>query len=223
MNTKYQHIEQIVQSKLTYAAHDYDHVMRVVALCKVLAQAERSVDMDVLIPAALLHDIAREIEDKDITGEIDHAVLGAELAQKILQDLSYTDEEIGKITHCIASHRFRSGHEPETAEAKILFDADKLDVIGAVGIARSFMLAGEHGERLHRDIALEEYIRDNVGENGRIKDLTKHTAYFEFELKLKKIPERLYTTKAKEIAKTRIEDMDHFFKRLIREISSNDL
>ncbi len=218
MNNRYHALLDIIKDKMSYAAHDYDHVMRVYRLCLLLAQEDRSVDMEVLIPAVLLHDIARRQEDEDHTGEIDHAVLGSELAEGILKVFGYDEELIEKIKHCILTHRFRTGSEPQSREAKILFDADKLDVIGAVGIARSYMLAGEHGEKMYYDINVEDYLKENVGPNGRIKDVSKHTANLEFELKLKKIPERLYTAKAKKIAEDRIAYMENFFARLQNEI-----
>lgn len=216
---QYQVLREIVKEELAYAAHDLDHILRVCNLCMHLAEQEKDVELEVLIPAALLHDIARRKEDEDITGKIDHALIGADMAGGILQDLDYDRSLIDKITYCIRAHRFRSGFPPETVEAKILFDADKLDVIGAIGIARSFMLAGQHGEKMYKNILLEEYVRENIGPNGRIKDASKHTANLEFELKLKKIPDRLFTEKAKEIANKRIEYMEEFFKTLQQEIN----
>ena len=215
---KFQVLQEIVEKELSYAAHDIDHILRVTKLCMFLAEDEKNVDLEVLIPAALLHDIARRQEDEDITGEVDHAVLGAEMAERILQQLDYNPEVITRIAHCMKAHRFRSGYLPETIEAKILFDADKLDVMGAVGIARSFMLAGKHGEKIYNEISLEDYLNENVGPNGRIKDVSKHTANIEFELKLKKIPEKLYTAKAKKIAESRIKYMQTYFQTLEDEI-----
>lgn len=219
MEERYEIIKNIIRDNKLCSAHDLDHVLRVNNLCQKLAEYEAEVDMNVLIPAALLHDIARILEDDDSSGEIDHAVIGAEKAEGILKRLSYRKEIIERIQHCILAHRFRSSHNPETIEAKILFDADKLDVIGAIGIARSFMVAGQHGEKLFREIPLEDYIKENVGENGRIKDNSKHAINLEFELKLKKIPQRLYTQKAKEIALRRISYMEGFFSTLRDEVN----
>jgi len=219
MKQKIEALKEIVRQELSYAAHDLDHVLRVYQLCILLAKEEKDVDMEVLIPAVLLHDIARRQEDEDRTGEIDHAILGAEMAAAILLELDYDTSHIDQIKYCITAHRFRSGLVPETVEAKILFDADKLDVIGAVGIARSFMLAGQHSEKMYSAIPVEEYIKENVGKNGRIKDVSKHTTNLEFELKLKKIPDRLFTQKAREIAKERIAYMQEFFETLRKEIS----
>lgn len=220
IDKKYIDLAEIIENKLSCAAHDLDHVMRVYNLCKRLA-IEEEVNYDVLLPAALLHDIARSLEDYDLTGEIDHAELGADMAERILQDLNYREELINEIKHCIKTHRFRSTLNPNTTESKILFDADKLDVLGAVGIARSYMMAGEHGEKLYVDCSLEEYLKENVRENGRLKDHSKHTSNLEFELKLKKIPDRLYTDGAKKIALSRLAYMEVFFATLREEIRGN--
>lgn len=215
---KYSKIIEIVKDKLTCSAHNLDHVFRVYNLCLTLAKDERNVDFEVLIPAALLHDIARVEESQDKTGKIDHAVLGGDLAEEILRDLEYNEEKINKIKDCIIAHRFRTGNEPKTIESKILFDADKLDVIGATGIARTFMLAGQFGQRLTVDESLDEYLELNTVENERIKDVSKHTPFIEYEVKFKKIPEKLYTKKAKEIGEKRLKIMENYFKELRSEI-----
>ena len=218
LNDQYNGLLNLVQDKMSYAAHDLDHVLRVYQLAMFLAEDEKKVDRNVLIPAVLLHDIARRLEDEDPSGKTDHALLGAAMAGKILREQGYNEQLIPKIKDCIASHRFRSGSPPSSLEAKILYDADKLDVIGAVGIARSYMLAGRHGERMYLDIALAEYLEQNVGENGRIKDVAQHAANLEFELKLKHIPDKLFTAKDKALAKQRLDFMQSFFEVLKQEI-----
>jgi uncharacterized protein len=104
----------------------------------------------------------------------------------------------------------------------ILFDSDKLDVIGATGIARTFMLAGQFGQRLTIDEPLNEYINVNTVRNGRIKDVSKHTPFIEYELKFKKIPEKLYTNKAKEIGEERLTFMEEYFNKLKSEMQGDD-
>ncbi|AJA47257.1 HD domain-containing protein [Clostridium pasteurianum DSM 525 = ATCC 6013] len=165
-----------------------------------------------------MHDIARVEESNDRTGEIDHAVLGSKIAEGILRKLEYENDKIEKIKHCIVAHRFRTGNIPKTIEAKILFDSDKLDVIGASGIARTFMLAGQFGQRLNWEKSLDNYLENNTVENGRLKDVSKHTPFIEYEIKFKKIPSKLYTAKAKEIGQKRIEFMKEYFNRLKSEI-----
>lgn len=184
---KYNEILEIVREKLTCSAHNLDHVMRVHDLCLVLAKHEENVDLEVLVPAALLHDIARVEEIEDKTGKTDHAAVGSELAGDILKNIDYDEEKIEKIKHCISAHRYRTGNEPDTIEAKILFNADKLDAIGAVGVARTFMLSGQSGQRLTLTNSLDDYLESNTAENGRIKDWSEHSALIEYEFKLKKI------------------------------------
>lgn len=215
---KYDKIKDIVEKELSCSAHNLDHVMRVYRLSLLLAKHENNVDLDVLIPAALLHDIARVRESNDNTGETDHAILGSGIAEEILRKLEYEDDKIEKIKHCIVTHRFRSGNEPKTIEAKILFDADKLDALGAIGTARCFMLAGQFGQSLSSNQYSEEYINQNITENGRIKDVSEHSPFMEYEFKFKKIPNKLYTEKAKQIGVSRLNFMDEFFNRLSMEI-----
>jgi len=221
VESTYQKIKEIVAKELSCSAHAMEHVMRVYNLCLHLAKYELNVDLDVLKTAALLHDIGRVKEFNDKTGSIDHSALGAEMADKILRTLGYPEKKIAHIIRCITAHRFRGKTKPQTKEAKILFDADKLDVLGAIGVARSFMIAGQYGQKIYSDISIQEYLKYNVVEekaDGMVRDISKHTSNLEFELKFKHIPERLYTQKAREIAKERLRFMENFFEKLKREI-----
>lgn len=221
MEKKYLRIKKIVEKELKCSAHDYDHVMRVYNLCLKLSEGEKDVDLDVIKSAALLHDIARVREDTDKTGKIDHAILGAKMAAKILKKLGYEKEKIEKIRHCIEAHRLRSSIRPETKEAKILYDADKLDVLGAIGIARCFALGGRYGQKLYVKTDLKKYCKENTIDGkctGRIKDISKHAPNLEYELKLKRIPKMLYTEKAKKIAMKRMGIMKEFFKQMKKEV-----
>lgn len=219
---RYEKIKDIVEKELSCSAHNLDHVMRVYRLSLLLAKNEKNVDLDVLIPAALLHDIARVKESNDSTGATDHAIIGSEVAEEILKDLGYEEDKIEEIKHCIATHRFRSGNEPKTIEAKILFDADKLDAIGAIGIARSFMLAGQFGQKMSKNQYVGKDISQNTTENSRLKDVSEHSPFIEYEFKFRKIPEKLYTEKAKQIGVNRLKFMDEFFNRLSLEIEGEE-
>ena len=214
---KLKKIISLVKEELSDPIHGIDHVMRVYRFCLELAKHEEDVDMEVLTLAALLHDIAREKEFETTTGEVDHAALGAEMAERVLKELGCPEEIVEKVKHCIIAHRFRSKVRPRTIEAKVLSDADKLDVIGAIGIARCFMLAGRMGQRIWSDVPLEEYVEENIID-GRIKDWSKHAPNLEFELKLKHVLDVLYTERAKEIARKRMEFMAEFFRRLREEL-----
>lgn len=214
MDNKYDAIIKILVDELSNSSHDIDHVMRVYKTCLELAKHEHGVDQDVLIPAALLHDIAKVKEMEDKSGKIDHSKLGADMAEDILIELNFDKDRIEKIKQCIYTHRFRSGEEPESIEAKILFDADKLDVLGAIGIARLYMIAGKYKQKIYSDVIINEYIKENIIKNGRIKDNSKHAPNIEYELKLKKIPDRLFTQQAKEIAIDRLKYMEIFFDQI---------
>ncbi|MBW2522101.1 MAG: HD domain-containing protein [Deltaproteobacteria bacterium] len=165
--------------------------------------------LDVLSGAALLHDIARKQETLE-QGRICHAEKGAELAREILAQLDLAPDLIEEIAHCIETHRYRGERLPKTLEAKILYDADKLDSIGAVGIGRAFLFAGQTGARLHNEgdvdiLACKPYSRED-------------TAYREFRFKMSKIRNRVLTPEGKRIAAERHEFMELFFERLEREI-----
>lgn len=211
MNETDKLMENIIKEAKTFfsntrGSHDWEHTERVYNLCIQIGKKENA-DFEILKPAAILHDIGREYEDKS-NGEICHAEKGAVLARELLKKYNLEKEKIDKIIHCIESHRFRGNKVPVSKEAKILFDSDKLDSIGAVGIGRAFLFAGEVGAKLHnRDVDIE-----------RTKPYTKEdTAYREFILKLKKIKDRMLTTEGKKIAEERHDFMVNFFDRLNKE------
>jgi uncharacterized protein len=215
---EYQAIVSLVQHHYVLdAGHTMDHVLRVYTNAKTIAEQEQGVDIQVLTIAALMHDIARVREDADNTGQTDHATLGAEMSEDILATLGYRDDLVRKVSHCIAAHRFRSGLAPQSLGAQILYEADKIDMLGYIGIARSFMIAGEHQQSLFSTMPLDDYLTLNlVGAKagGRIKDISKHTANLEFETKIRHIPKRFRTITGINIAKARLGVMEDFFQKM---------
>ncbi len=187
-------------------SHDWDHTLRVSRLCERIGAAEGA-DMDVLRVAAYLHDIGRCYQDAS-NGAVCHAEKGAEMAIPIVQALPLTQHQKENIVHCIRSHRFRGNHTPKTAEAKVLFDADKLDAIGAIGVARAYLFAGEVGARLHNPeidvLETAPYSKEDTG-------------FREYKLKLCKIRDRILTEEGERLAKERHDFMEQFFKRFINE------
>jgi uncharacterized protein len=171
-------IEQIIAYVQTVfeesGSHGFDHTLRVTRLCERLAQDEGA-DLRVVLPAALLHDIARPLEEEQ---GIAHEQAGAAIASEFLSSIGYDEALIQKITHAIRTHRYRSTNRPETLEAMVLSDADKLDAMGAVGIARTFMQAGER--------------------KGTMADAIDH-----IQDKLLKLKGRMYTKSARELATAR--------------------
>jgi uncharacterized protein len=159
------------------AVHDFDHVLRVLALAERIGQEEGS-DMEIVRAAVLLHDVGRE--QADATG-LDHAAVGAEQVREILA--GQPSAKVEAIVHAVAAHRYRTTPEPETLEAQVLFDADKLDAIGAVGIARAFAYGGAHGQRLWAPIEVVD--ADRWKKEG--DDPEAHTPVHEFVVKLSKL------------------------------------
>lgn len=166
-------------------SHGLSHTLRVTRLCAEIGEAEGA-DMKVLIPAALFHDVARPLEKKT---KIPHEEEGARIAEEYLRTSGFDEPCISAIVHSIRSHRYSTGEKPKTLEAKVLSDADKLDAMGAIGIARAFMQAGEHGD----------------GINDAISHLHE---------KLLKLNELMYTNAAKELAKERHELLKNFADEL---------
>ncbi len=199
-------------------AHSWSHIRRVRSLAQEIAKEDEKVDYWILEPAILLHDIERQKEDEDKTGEVCHAEESAKTASIILSNIfEYPKGKICYVEHCVKTHRFRAREKPCTIEAKILFDADKLDAIGAVGIARAFSYAGEHGVALYPRLDIADYKRLNIDESGKIKDNSLHSPIYEYHLKLKHVKNKLFTKRGKEIANERIRFMDEFFERFLKE------
>jgi uncharacterized protein len=201
-------IQTIAQKLFTgaRASHDWDHTIRVLRLCEHIGSEERA-DMDVLRVAAVLHDIGRPHQDACL-GSLCHAVHGAMLAEPIVAMLVFSPEQKDNILHCIRTHRFRGMHVPETLEAKVLFDADKLDAIGAIGIARAYLFAGEIGARLHSpEVPAEKSVPYSIDDTG----------FREYSVKLCKIKDRMMTSEGKRMAGDRHHFMTAFFNRFLQE------
>lgn len=210
-------IEKIKEEAKKYfrgasGCHDFSHVERVRNLAMRIGKKEKA-DLDALEIASYLHDIGRK-EEMEAKGSFCHAEHGGELAGKILKKYKIGQEKIENIVHSIKSHRWRNSRVPATLEARILFDADKLDSIGAVGIARDFLFAGNAGS--------------NTLYTGNEKKLAKSkkdysygkedSAFLEYEIKLKHVKDKILTKEGKRIASERHRYMKEYFERFEREI-----
>jgi uncharacterized protein len=190
--------------------HGPDHTERVHNLALHLGKLMQA-RLDILSGAALLHDIGRQ-EETRAKGRICHAEKGAELARKILKENGLPEEKIREIAHCIEAHRYRNNRKPVSVEARILYDADKLDSIGAVGIGRAFLFAGQVGAKLHNH-------NSNIDNTASYS--LEDTAYREFRVKLCKIRDRMLTPEGRRLAEERHDFMEIFFRRLEREINGS--
>ncbi len=208
-------MDDIIDAVISYArdhfenakySHDWEHTVRVYKLCMHIGAIEGA-DLDILTISAYLHDIGRTFQDRS-KGDICHAEKGAEMAREHLDKYPIPDEMKEDILHCILTHRYRNSHAPQTIEAKVLFDADKLDAIGAVGIARAYLFAGEVGALLHNPDANPEhtkpYSRDDTG-------------YREYRVKLSRIKDKMLTAEGSRMARERHEFMKTFFDRFHKE------
>ena len=192
-------------------SHGPDHSERVLQTALTLGR-RMGARLEILAPAALLHDIGRR-EESQSRGRICHAERGAELAAPLLPELGYSVAEVAAICHCIRAHRYRSATEPASLEAQILFDADKLDSIGAVGIGRAFLFAGQIGARLHNP--------ETDPARTRAYSL-EDTAYREFRVKMSRVRDQMQTAAGREMAEQRHAFMETFFAQLTRETSGLD-
>jgi len=204
-------MELIERARALYAetdtAHDFEHVLRVLALVRRIGPAEGA-DMRLLEAAALLHDIARADE---VARGVDHAQEGAARAHGIAREWGYTPAEAEAIARIIAAHRFRNEAPPRTVEEKVLYDADKLDAIGAIGVGRAFAYAGRTGQRLWSEVPAGARAAPLV-------DPAQHSPSIEFAVKLSRLAGALHTATARAIARERHDFMVAFFARLDAEI-----
>jgi uncharacterized protein len=210
MNTKYR--EGILKQVKSYYdeldktdfTHDTNHVIRVENLAKRIATDEGA-DIEVVEAAALLFDVARGLEDR---GEIeDHAEKGMEIARQVLPKVCFPEEKIEKVCHAIYVHRRSTTREPESIEAKILQDADYLDAMGAIDIARalaSALCSKKYAKPIYREEPLEGSIDQDYSAIHFIEYQIKHP---------KHQPENFHTKLGRELAGERFNFMKEYVKR----------
>ena len=206
----YSLIENRMLSCMTDSAHDKEHVYRVLYTALDIAKHEADVDYDILICACLLHDIGRQ--DQFENPSVCHAEAGSEKAYRFLTENGFDKTFSEAVSKCILTHRFRKNRQPESLEAKILFDADKLDVAGALGIARTLIYKGQVTEPLY---SLTEDGLVSAGENDRSPSF-----FQEYHYKLKNIYGSFYTTRGKELAEKRRQAASDFYNAIFNEVSS---
>ncbi len=207
--THYHLLESYMLRCMCDSAHDAQHIYRVLNHALQIAETEPETDLDVLIAACLLHDIDRQDQLRDPA--VCHAQVGSRKAYEFLQEAGFSKEFCRHVADCIYTHRFRKAEPPKTLEAKILFDADKLDVTGAVGIARSLMYKAEVAEPLYL-----------LRPDGTVDDGSQDTGpsfFREYKFKLEKLYDRFYTPRGAELARQRQQTAVDFYQALYREVS----
>jgi len=190
--------------------HDFEHVMRVYKLAEVLAQKEGA-DIEIVRAAALLHDAQSASGSEDL--RMEHHEAAAVFAAEVLEQEGWPPERMQAVQNCILTHRFRAGLAPETLEAKVLFDADKLDAIGAIGAARALAFAVLDGQPLYAEPS------DAFRNTHKPQPDEAYTAYHEFLFKLSRIKDRMQTQSGKAMAAERHTFMQNFFSQLRDEVN----
>lgn len=189
------------------AGHDINHSLRVVDLCIHICNIEGG-DSEILEAAALLHDIGRPAQLKDPA--VDHATLSAQLAPDILSGAGFPSQKVPAVVYAIEHHRYSLGLTPDTLEARILQDADRLDISGAVGVAMTYAYSGAMNRKLyhssdpmaeHRPLNGDEYALDHI--------LSK----------LMHLSGSMHTATARQLAEERNSFLNGFVNQLFSEIS----
>ena len=209
----YNLIESYMLSCMEDSAHDKDHIYRVLNHAMEIAKSEENVDYDVLICACLLHDIGRKEQFEDPS--VCHAAVGGEKAYQFLLNHGFSELFSERVKQCITTHRYRKNNLPQSIEAKILFDADKLDVTGAMGIARTLLYHGEMGERLY------VVLPDGTISDGSA-DL-EETFFKEYKHKLENLYSKFFTKRGTELAAGREKAAREFYEHLYMEICESHM
>lgn len=194
--------------------HGFDHVLRVLHMAERLAHQEGA-DLEVVRAAVLLHDAVDPDAAEQGSDELrlEHHYASARFARKVLLGEGCPEDRITAVEHCIRAHRFRDDRDqPETLEAQVLFDADKLDAIGAIGVARAVAYAAGKNQPAYAEPS------EQFRQTGKLEPGEPHSAYHELVFKLAKLKDRLFTQSARQVAEERHQYMVGFFERLKNEI-----
>lgn len=210
--SKFLLFENYMISCMEDSAHDREHIYRVLYNALDIAKTEETIDYEVLICACFLHDIGRkeQLENPDLC----HAEVGGEKAYQFLLENHFREDFAGKVRACIQAHRYRKSNNnpPQTIEAKILFDADKIDAAGTLGIARTLLYKGQISEPLYTKLS-----------DGRVSDGENDSSpsfFQEYKYKLEHVYSHFYTRRGLELAKQRQESARAFYNSMLDEVST---
>lgn len=207
----YKRIEQYMLECMTDSAHDKEHIYRVLYVALDIAKYEKDVDNDVLIISCLLHDIGRKEQFEDPS--LCHALVGSKKAYDYLTSTGLFVNKALHIKDCISTHRYRASNPPGSIEAKILFDADKIDATGTLGIARTIFYKGQMSEPL--------YTIDSVGNVLDGCNDREPSFFQEYKFKLENIYDKFFTNRANQIAKERQKSAIAFYNSMLKEVNDS--
>ena len=188
--------------------HDTAHVYRVLYTAAHLAETELQANKEVVLLAALLHDIGRGRE-KEMPNQ-HHAAIGAKMAKEFLLENGWGQRVADHVAECIHTHSYSHKDRPVTVEAQIVFDADKLDLSGALGVARAIAYGAE----------IEEPLYKVDGEGMPLPGLKEEeqSLFKEYKQKLCQMDTLFFTKEAKRIGAKRQKTMDFYFRKLKNEV-----
>lgn len=199
--------DYIHQLETVDAAHDVTHVRRVAASAAKFAKIENG-NLNIILPAAWLHDcviVAKNSKQRAMASR-----LSAQHAEKLLLQWNYPTQNLSEIKHAIAAHSYSANITPTTLEAKIIQDADRIDSIGAIGIARMMMVGGKLDCSLYHEC-------DPFCNNREPND--RQWSIDHFYSKLLKLNHGFHTQAAQIEAQLRHDYMLNFLKQLETEIN----
>lgn len=191
----------------TDGAHDMGHLDRVWRACRLIAMDEPA-DPDILGAAAYFHDAINL--PKDSPRRATASRQSADLAVTELGAMGFPAAKLPAVHHAILAHSFSAGIAPETAEARILQDADRIEALGAIGIARMFLISGQMGGGMFD-------ATDPMALNRPLDD--RRFALDHIQSKLTRIADTMQTATGRDIAAERLEWMESFRTRLLHELS----
>lgn len=198
-------------SSMEDSAHDKDHIYRVLYLALDIASQEQGVDLDRLIAACLLHDIGRKEQFED--PRVCHALVGGDKAYDFLCAHGFAPAYAQGVRDCIRTHRYRTDAQPQSIEAKILFDADKLDVTGTLGIARALFYKGQVSQPLYT-LTPDGQVSDGEGDEAP-------SFFHEYKYKLEKLYTRFYTARGAQLAAERQASAKAFYEAMLEEVRAS--
>jgi uncharacterized protein len=196
----------------TDPVHDFGHIQRVYWMAEKIGSAEGA-DMEIIRAAALLHDAEDSAPGGDGNERANHHNASALFGRRILEAEGWSEERISRVQHCIRAHRFRGKEEaPSTIEAKVIFDSDKLDVLGAIGVARTIAYAVLDHKPVYSEPS-QQFIQTGKEIPGEL-----HSSYHEYLFKLSKVKDRLFTETGKKVAEYRHAFLVDYYERLANEM-----
>lgn len=203
-----QFLEFMQQEMQVDAAHDISHVQRVVNTAKKLA-VEEGADLSIVLPAAYLHDCFTY--PKDHPNRKQSSIIAAKKAVAFLESIDYPQQYHDAIAHAIEAHSFSANIRPNTLEAEVVQDADRLDALGAIGVTRCIQVSTEFDAQLYDD-------KDIFAQQRELDD--KQFTLDHFQTKLFKIAETMNTESARREAQKRKAFMQAYIEQLHDEVTA---